>query len=124
MPPWMQAKCNNCDFSMPASSFLNRYIVDDNGEKIPLRHPGERATIRRVLGDDYSIELLEERVGHVSRMICLDCLHKFDLDMKEEALVCPSCNGSNIKASNQLVGEACPHCKTGLIEKYDTGIIS
>ena len=124
MPPWIQARCNNCDFSMPISPSSSSYIVDDNGEKIPLRHPGESVTIRRVLGDDYSSELLGERLGHVSRMICLDCLHKFDLDMKEEALICPSCNSNSVKSSNQLVGGVCPHCKIGVIEFYDTGIMS
>ena len=85
MPPWTKAKCNNCDFSMPLSTFLRSYIVDDNGEKISLRHPGENATIKRVLGDDYSIELLRERIRHISWVICLDCLHEFNLDMKDDS---------------------------------------
>jgi len=124
MPPWIQAKCNNCDFSMPISPSSSSYIVDDNGEKIPLRHPGENATIKRVLGDDYSGELLGERLGHISWVICLDCFHRFNLDMKEEELICPECNSNNIKASGQLLGGVCPHCKTGVIEFYDTGIMS
>jgi len=61
MPTWTKAECNNCDFSMPLYPSSKNYIIDDNGEKIPLRHPGENATIKRVLGDDYSIELLRER---------------------------------------------------------------
>ena len=124
MPTWTKAECNNCDFSMPLYPSSKSYIIDDNGEKILLRHPGENATIKRVLGDDYSIELLRERIRHISWIICLDCFHRFDLDMKEEELICPECNSNNIKASYQLIGEECPHCKIGAIEEHDTGIIS
>ena len=84
---------------------------------------GENATIKRVLGDDYSIELLRERIRHISWVICLDCLHEFNLDMKEEELICPECNSNNIKASYQLIGEECPHCKVGVIEENDAGVM-
>ncbi len=123
MPTWTKAKCNNCDFSMPLYPSSKSYIIDDNGEKILLRHPGENATIKRVLGDDYTIELFRKRTGFVSWMICLDCFYRFDLDMKEDELICPACNSNNIKASHQLIGEECPRCKVGVIKEVNAGAI-
>lgn len=136
MPHLYKYKCNQCDFEFPNNTSSYMYVIDQEGNKAPAKLPVEAGNIAEMLGlpeeevfghilnDDENApdpkKILEERTGTNYHCICLDCQHQFDLDVKKEKRICPTCQSENIKTQKEMVGEPCPKCKTGLIEKIDT----
>jgi len=145
MPLVNEYKCNKCGFTLPEGWGVLLYVLDDNGESIICRHPDEKRDVEKVLGEAASLDTIRERTGFISFCVCLDCLHQFKADFGEsgwspyeddiaeikprflhakDVRDCPKCNSENVKTELELVGEACPKCKEGIIEETRTEAIS
>ncbi len=138
-----------------------RYIEEIMGElkktgkdykRIPCSHPREYDLVTIILGEDAPKELIKSRTGFNSYCICLDCLHQFEADLRDEKVnewrlwygfpsfkeafrspqppemkderKCPKCGSKNVKTVFELVGKTCPKCKEGIIEEIETGEVT
>ncbi|MFC1872495.1 hypothetical protein ACFLYV_02100 [Chloroflexota bacterium] len=114
-------------------------MTDDNGNRVICPHPGESNYVVEVLGKNPSAELVNERTGINSHCLCLECLHQFDANfgetywtlnestddrMQKDKRECTKCKSIRVKTEKEMVGEACPKCNEGIIEKIFTGYIS
>ena len=113
--------CDSCAFRMPSGFGEYRYVVTDDGERETLQHPGEALQIRKVLGEDASDDLIEERTGFRAYFVCRDCGAAFEAERDEEP-DCPDCSGDDVLTQNELVGEPCPRCEDGTFVDETTGI--
>lgn len=144
MPIICEYKCDCCGFRLPPGWGYYFYVQNEKGERIDCKHPGERGYVWKVLGD-VPLEHILEKTGFNSPCICLDCLHQFKADFGEQGYSpfewrtsrpiarklrqtdkkeCPKCGSKNVKTELQMVGKACPNCKTGIIVEISTGAIS
>lgn len=48
MPKMNVCQCDKCDFRMPSGYGSNIYAVNDIGERVIFRHPGEHADVMRI----------------------------------------------------------------------------
>ncbi|MFC2008127.1 hypothetical protein ACFLT0_00340 [Chloroflexota bacterium] len=145
MPPINEYKCNKCGLTLQQGWGYRFYVEDDKGDRIDCHHPSERRYVEQVLGENAPLELIRERTGFNSFCVCLDCLYQFQADLGEsgwspyedltveigakvkqekDKRECPQCNSVNVRTELELVGEACPKCKEGIIEETWTGRIS
>jgi hypothetical protein len=118
--------------------------------RIPCPHPQEHEYASRILGVPPGHPLFKQRTGFNSYAICLDCLHQFEADFRDEKVnewrfwygyptlreafrgkpqmkderKCPRCGSTNVKTVFELVGKPCPRCKIGVIEEIETGIMA
>lgn len=113
--------CDTCDFEMPSGFGEYRYVVKDDGEREKLQHPGESLQIRKVLGEDASDELIEERTGYRAFYACQSCGTAFE-EERDENPGCPECGSNDTVTQNELVGEPCPRCEEGTFIDETTGI--
>jgi hypothetical protein len=56
-------------------------------------------------------------VGFAQYAVCRACCQPFDLDPERDELHCPDCASPNIAFARDAVGESCPQCHRGTIEK-------
>jgi DNA-directed RNA polymerase subunit RPC12/RpoP len=92
------------------------YVMDKHGKRIGCGHPGEFATVRRVLGwRAFFPKIVHKRTGFNSDCRCLDCLKKFNLDVDRDVRVCPHCKSSCVASLREATGKKCPTCKEGRI---------
>lgn len=150
MPPINDYRCSKCELSFPRGHGGFMYVEDDDGKRIVCPHPGEARTVERVLGKNASKDLRKKRTGFSSYCICLDCLHQFEADLRDEKLnewrfgygfpsfkdafrgtpgmkderKCPKCSSINVKTVFELIGNPCPKCQEGIIEEIETGIMT
>ena len=124
MPPYNHFRCSRCRFSLPSGWGGIRYVTDENGQKIICPHPGDFFQIYEVLGESASGELVDQRTGFNSDCLCLDCLAKFQIDLKREQRICPKCRSNHVNSVKELVGEPCPKCKDGTVQEIETGSFS
>ncbi len=120
--------------------------------RVPCPHPAEYNTIARILGEKVPQDLVKSRTGFNSYCICLECLHQFEADLRDEKVnewrfwygfpsfkeafrspippemkdkrKCPKCGSDNVKTVFELLWKPCPKCKEGRIVEIETGIIS
>jgi hypothetical protein len=118
--------------------------------RLPCPHPGETTYAEEVLGARSSTEVFKSRTGFNSYVVCLDCLHQFEADFRDEKVnewrfayerpslkealrgrpkmkderKCPRCGSRNVKTVFEMIGEKCPKCKTGVIEEIETRIMT
>jgi len=112
--------CDTCSFEMPSGFGEYMYVVDDDGERHGLQHPCEGMQIRKILGEDASDELIEERTGYRAFYVCQVCGHAFE-EERGEAEKCPECGSEDVVSQNELVGEPCPRCEDGTFVDETTG---
>lgn len=147
MPLINDYKCTKCDLTLPRGWGYYFYVADESGKGIVCGHPGERSDVEKVLGKNAPLEIIRDRTGFNSHCMCLDCLHQFVADLGvgksywspfEDAIArykprpregrdkkqCPKCRSTNVKTELEMVGEICPKCKEGIIERIWTGRIS
>ena len=148
MPRINEYKCSKCDLSLPKGWGYCFYVEDDKGKRVDCYHPVERRFVKEVLGERASmLEVIRERTGFNSHCICLDCLHQFRADLgyfdgywspyepylwerlprvkqEKDKRECPKCKSKKVKTELEMVGEACPKCKEGVIEEIWTGVVS
>jgi len=124
MPPIRDYHCDTCDFSLPSGWGGYVYVVDDEGERVTCRHPGEQFTIDRVLGEDTDEATREERTGFNSHCVCRDCLAQFELDVERDPVRCPDCDSGTVETANGIVGGQCPRCETGTVVETFTGAVA
>lgn len=144
MPALEPFKCDQCDISLPSGWGGKMYVEDEQGKRIICGHPGEYETVKRVLGNDASTELIQSRIGFISYCICLDCLHQFKADLgdgwreqgywlymylgvcektrggerkSKDERQCPACQSGNVKTILELVDRSCPKCRIGTIRR-------
>jgi hypothetical protein len=113
-----------CEFHFPSGWGGYTYVTDLNGNRIICPHPLEDERIRKVLGEEASWELIQERTGFNSDCVCLECLTQFNLDLDRDPRICIKCRSGNVRTLNELIDQQCPKCKKGMIREIDTGIIS
>lgn len=113
--------CDTCDFQMPSGFGEYMYVVDDEGERHRLQHPGEGLQIRKILGEDASDDLIEERRGYRAYYVCRECGHAFE-EERDEDVGCPECGSGDVVTQNELVGESCPRCEDGTFVDEVTGV--
>jgi len=120
--------------------------------RVTCPHPAEHETVARILGEKAPKDLVKSRIGFNSYCICLDCLHQFEADLRDEKVnewcfwygfpsykeafrspkppemkderKCPKCGSKNVKTVFELLWKLCPKCKEGTIVETETGIIS
>lgn len=86
--------------------------------------------------------LVESRTGYNSECICRKCMKKCDLDLGDQETAkeswrwyykaiqpkdkrrCPNCGSQDINTVFELIGRACPFCKTGRIIEEETNVRS
>lgn len=139
MPIMCRYECSGCKFNIQALD-RHMYVMDDRGNKIICKHPGEQFALSLVLGIKRweaflwltgklemlsypTLELLDARVGIDYTCLCMDCLHLFGLDVGREARRCPECSGQQIKRLFELGECSCPTCKTGTIKNCGIMVI-
>lgn len=118
--------------------------------RIECPHPSEEDKVEQILGRNAPPEVRKERTGFNSYCVCLDCLHQFEADLRDEKInewrlwygfpdfkeafrgtptlkderKCPGCGSTNVKTEFEVIGKPCPKCKEGIIIEIETGIIS
>ncbi len=123
MPRIYAYHCNKCEFHLPSGWGGIMYVSNDKGERIACVHPMEEKIIDSVLGRGLKrLFLTRRRTGFSSDCICLDCLSQFRLDVDKDVRECPSCKSRKMKTVSEMIGEPCPKCKIGIIEKIGKGI--
>ncbi|MFC1995657.1 hypothetical protein ACFLVM_02130 [Chloroflexota bacterium] len=139
MPRRNEYKCNTCGLNLPLGWGTYMYVTDGDGNRVICYHPSESRYVVEVLGERPSAELVYQKTGFNSHCLCLECLYQFDADygesywtskgfpddrMVKDKRECPKCKSENVKTELELVGETCPKCKEGIIEKTWTGWVS
>ncbi len=117
-----------------------RYIDEEGLNNLRIRcPPGEEANyIRSYLGH-LDIEEVIKRVGFNSFCICLECLHQFEADLRDEesnpfrhwikgppakdSRICPVCGSKSVKTISEIIGHTCPKCKSSKITTEFIGCI-
>lgn len=107
--------CNNCDHLYTSFYGATRYIFDNNGNKVVCGSHTHIDTYQAVLGDSYTDEMLQSRLGFSYPMVCEKCCHEFQLDKERENKICPSCHSLAVRDIYELVGAECPFCKSGRV---------
>jgi phage FluMu protein Com len=113
-------------------------------------HPNEFEYAMRILGVDSRSDLFKSRTGFNSYVVCLECLHQFEADLRDEKVNewrlwygrppfeeafrgkpkmkderrCPKCGSRNVRTAFEMIGEKCPKCKTGIIVEIETGVMT
>lgn len=67
---------------------------------------------------------VRSRTGSMTDCICLDCLINSKFDIARDIRLCNKCGSKNVKTLLEMIGQTCPKCHSGIIEKRDSGIIS
>jgi hypothetical protein len=123
MPEIHRYKCNIFDFKLPNGWGGTAYVKDNEGDKIPCRHPLEQYTINRVLGfKRFFKSVRDKRIGFEYDCVCLDCLHQFGMDVDKEERKCEVCSSTNIKTVHELKLAPCPKCHQGIVKTKYIGI--
>lgn len=111
----VEVHCTHCELTAVLPSIPD-FVIDDNGTYIPLRHPGERETIEKALGEGYDPKLLAERLVTYIPMACAACKTHFGLDIKREAPKCSKCGSEDIYIITQHIEKTCPVCNEGVLK--------
>jgi len=143
MPQVNKYECNKCWFDLPDGWGYHFYITNEEGKRIPW-FP-RVFTVEDIWGKGLSPELVCQLTGFNSDCLCLDCYRTFEADLGQlpgyhsyyvrynwaeevckwvakDKRECPYCKSKNVKTVLELVGEICPNCKVGVIEKTCTGV--
>jgi len=118
--------------------------------RLPCPHPMEYEYAMEILGVDSRSDLFKSKTGFNSYVVCLDCLHQFEADLRDEKINewrlwygrpsfreafrgkpemkderrCPKCGSTNVKTVFEMIGKKCPKCKTGIVVEIETGIVT
>lgn len=103
---WLQRKAKDTPFSLFDIFDIKRGLTP----------------LQKLLGFKDVRALIDARSGVFSNMICLDCYETFKLDIRGDEKVCPLCSSNNIAETVDLIGRACPKCKSAVIVERDTGM--
>jgi hypothetical protein len=113
-------------------------------------HPREHDYATEILGQEPSSDLFKSRTGFNSYVVCIDCLHQFEADLRDEKVnewrfwygrpsfkeafrgkpsmkderKCLKCGSRNVKTAFEMIGAKCPKCKKGTIEEIETGTMT
>lgn len=117
MPPIEHYGCTKCEFALPIGWGGYTYAVDDNGQRHVCPHPLEFGTISQVTGLSYSDAQTAGRVGYMSHCVCIQCLTQLDLDTDRDPMLCDKCGSDHVQTAIHLIGNPCPLCQVGSIEK-------
>lgn len=132
MGPERSIGCLNCGLHLPCPRWGSFYVTDEEGNRIVLEGDLESTIIAGTLGideqaitgcvcapgrDAASVRLMEERMGYSSLCLCRSCLEMCLLDIKRDALRCPTCGSGDVKTFIQVIGTVCPRCGTGTLEE-------
>lgn len=63
---------------------IEEKLRDHEKVRIECPSPSEEDTVELVLGRNATFELRKERTGFNSYCVCLDCLHQFEADLRDE----------------------------------------
>lgn len=113
--PIVEVHCTHCELTAVLPSIPD-FVIDNNGNYIPLRHPGEREILADVLGEGYNPKLLAERLVTYIPMACGGCKVQFGLDLKREAHKCSKCDSDDIYIVTQHIEKTCPLCNEGVLK--------
>lgn len=139
MPRLLEFICDNCNFSISVWEGGTIYVTDPNGKRINCPHPGESYKIAQVLnipeeeimGFPYFrvsnpdlYPLLNEWVGVLTKCVCMGCAKVKSLDIEKDSKICSSCHSESYVPADNLAGETCPKCHSGVFQFEDPGVIS
>lgn len=145
-------ECSACGFSLPGSRVMYvtdssgvrvlcshpseantiwRVLKDElcwlqrKTDKIPSGMIGIKhgvSPLKRMLGFKDLRAMLDDRIGILSNIYCLDCSEIFRLDVKRDPLCCVFCASKRVLETTEMVGKTCPGCNSERITERDTGI--
>lgn len=116
----VEASCTHCNLKTILPSIPD-FVIDDHGEYIPLKHPGERATLEQVLGKGYDPKVLGERLVTYIPMACAACKTQFSVDLKREEPQCSECGSEDVYIIMHYIEKPCPICNEGVIKSTVVG---
>lgn len=105
-----ETSCNTCGFCLDWGIGGTMYVIDETGKRVLAPHPSEFIIMDRILGENASEELINERTGYLEGWLCLDCLSISSLDLKRDVLECQKCQSIHGKSVNDMIGQRCPKC--------------
>jgi hypothetical protein len=117
MPEINRFACNRCDFEFPTGWGGYCYAVGDSGQRVVCPLLDEPQAITRITGMSFGEAMDAGRTGSNSHCVCLICLGQFDLDLDRDRRVCPFCASTDVKSAREMVGQPCPGCKRGVVER-------
>jgi hypothetical protein len=117
MPLIERFGCNQCEFQFPTGWGGYLYATDAHGARIVCPHPGEFEAAEEITGMSYEDAGSAGRVGAARHAVCLRCLQQFDIDLEKDARSCPACKSPEIRTAADAVGQPCPACKLGTVER-------
>jgi len=124
MPEIYRFRCTTCSLTFPSGWGRTMYAIAPDGSREICPHPIEVSAVKRITGLSWSEAEEKNLIGVFSDCVCTDCLEQFRLDWNRDERKCPACNGPNVSAVEDLVGEKCPKCSRGRIIRESTGLIS
>ena len=114
--------CPRCGYEPAAKTAGYMYALDGDGVRVVCPSPLETTTARSVTGMEYLEALAAGRIGFVTSFVCLACGADAALDRDSDALRCARCGSGQLRTLNDLVGQACPRCRTRRIEAQPIGV--
>ena len=72
------------ELDMQGLKEIEEKLRDHEKVRIECPSPSEEDTVELVLGRNATFELRKERTGFNSQCVCLDCLHQFEADLRDE----------------------------------------
>lgn len=117
MPLIERFGCDNCDFQYPVGWGSYCYVVDNDGVRQACGHPDEFGEASRITGLPFDEISRQDRFGRLTHCVCLKCTRLFECDFERDDCVCPTCESNDIETAWGMVGETCPVCSHGTIER-------
>jgi ssDNA-binding Zn-finger/Zn-ribbon topoisomerase 1 len=143
-------ECSHCGFAIASSLSGGMYAVDNEGTRVPCLHPGEFSTAAEVLGisgeelgatlarlratsgnpgspqgterELWLDELVSTRLKFTVGCCCFACCSRMEADSPLNERACPACGSRSLHTPMKSLGQECPKCHNGTIQKVGTGI--
>ncbi len=68
--------------------------------------------------------LLLAKSGYLLDCLCMNCGCSQRLDFDKDPIRCKECGLGDVRSINDCVGEECPNCREGIVERSDTGWVT
>lgn len=122
MPPIYEFYCTSCELQLTRGWGGYHYVLLDDGRREVLPHPLEHLWAQQLTEEEIGSLIEQGRLGMVSFLICRQCVQVCELDLERDMRRCPRCGGRQLVDLLELVGQRCPACGRGRVQKRLIGI--